>query len=64
MMIGMRLVYEYRKFKMFGTEYNTSDETDMRIFVDDITTEFRKLEQENKLLKSKLDNIKELLGDC
>ena len=57
----MRLVYDYRKLKMLGTEYECSNETDMRVFVDDIKTEFRKLEMENKLLKSKIENIKELL---
>ena len=59
----MRLDYEYNKLIVFGKKYDTHDKTDMKIFVDDIKTQFRKLEQENNVLRNKFRNVMELLSD-
>ena len=57
----MKILYENRKF-ISGTEYNCDDDTDMKIFMDRINTEFAKIEEENIVLKHKLKAIASLVN--
>ena len=56
----MKILYENRKF-IFGTEYNCDDDTDMKVFMDTINTEFAKIKEENIVLKHKLRAIASLV---
>ena len=57
----MKILYENGKF-IYGTEYNCDDDTDMKVFVDTINTQFAKIEEENIVLKHKLRAIASLVN--